>query len=224
MSIGQFTFNGFDVVVLLILLVSLLIAVQRGFVREIMSLLALFIAGVISLFIWGQFRYAAQDFISPSWLADVALGAGTFILVYMLFSFILTKLFAKFDEGPTRLINRILGAAFGVFRGLVLAALGVMVLTASHRASNEAQDFRDYISENRGSLPPDIMEKMPESMRAQMEAPAKPLPDYLAGSTFYPLLNSIGNVIRGLPFAEMRSYADRIKAGELEGISQEILK
>jgi len=92
MSIGQFTFNGFDVVVLLILLVSLLIAVQRGFVREIMSLLALFIAGVISLFIWGQFRYAAQDFISPSWLADVALGAGTFILVYMLFSFILTKL------------------------------------------------------------------------------------------------------------------------------------
>jgi len=145
MSIGQFTFNGFDVVVLLILLVSLLIAVQRGFVREIMSLLALFIAGVISLFIWGQFRYAAQDFISPSWLADVALGAGTFILVYMLFSFIL-------------------------------------------------------------------------------EAPAKPLPDYLAGSTFYPLLNSIGNVIRGLPFAEMRSYADRIKAGELEGISQEILK
>jgi len=224
MTIGQFTFNGFDVVVLLILLVSLLIAVQRGFVREVMSLLALFIAGIVSLFVWGQFRFAAQDFISPSWLADVALGAGTFILVYMLFSFILSKLFAKFDEGSTRLINRILGAAFGVFRGLVLAALGVMVLTASHRASNEAQDFRQYIAENRDSLPPDIMERMPESMREQMEAPAKPLPDYLSNSTFYPLLNSIGNVIRSLPFAEMRSYADRIKDGELEGISREILK
>ena len=224
MTIGQFTFNGFDVVVLLILLVSLLIAVQRGFVREVMSLLALFIAGIVSLFVWGQFRFAAQDFISPSWLADVALGAGTFILVYMFFSFVLSKIFAKFDEGSARLINRVLGAAFGVFRGLVLAALGVMVLTASHRASNEAQEFRQYIAENRNSLPPDIMERMPESMREQMEAPAKPLPDYLSKSTFYPLLNSIGNVIRSLPFAEMRSYADRIKDGELEGISREILK
>ncbi len=215
MNIGSFTFNGFDVVVLLILLVSLIIALQRGFAREVLSLLSLFIAGFIALFVWGRFRFDVQELITPAWLADVALGAGTFLIIYLLAVFILAKLFSRLEDGSIKLVNRLLGAGFGVLRGLILAALGVMVLTASHRSSNEAQEFREYIAQNRASLPADIMEKMPQSMKDQMEAPAKPLPPYLANSTFYPLLNSIGNVIRDLPFAEMKSYADRLKSGEL---------
>ncbi len=224
MSIGSFTFNGFDVVVLLILLISLIIAVQRGFLREVMSLVALLLAGVITLFVWGQFRYAAQSFISPGWLADAALGAGTFALVYLIAVFILTKIFGKLDAPSTKFINRVLGAGFGILRGLILASLGVMVLTASHRASEDAQEFREYIAQNEASLPADIMEKMPESMREQMEAEPKPLPEYLEKSAFYPLLNRIGDMIRALPFAEMRSYADRIKDGDIDGISREILQ
>lgn len=224
MSIGSFTFNGFDVVVLLILLISLIIAVQRGFLREVLSLVSLLIAGAITLFVWGQFRYAVQDFISPSWLADTALGVGTFMLVYLVGVFVLTKIFGKLDAPSTKFLNRLLGAGFGIFRGLVLASLGVMVLTASYRASQDAAEFREYIAQNEASLPPDIIEKMPESMRQQMEAEAKPLPSYLENSTFYPLLNSIGDVIRNLPFAKWQSYADRIKDGDIDGITQEILQ
>ena len=97
-----------------------------------------------------------------------------------------------------------------------------MVLTASHRASIEAQDFKRDILQNPSSYPPDIMARMPESMRDQMEAPPEQLPDYLETSTFYPLLDRIGNVIRNLPFAEWKSYADRIKDGDIDAISREI--
>lgn len=222
MNIGPFSFNGFDVVVLVILLISLIIALQRGFLREVLSLIALLLAGVLTLFIWGRFRYDVQDFISPSWLADGTLGVGTFLLVYLLSVFILSKVFGKLKASPAKLLNRVLGAVFGIARGLILAALGVMVLTASHRSSVEAQDFKRDIIENPGMYPTDIMEKMPESMREQMLAPSKPLPTYLETSTFYPLLNSIGNIIQNLPYAEWKSYADRIKDGDINGISREL--
>lgn len=222
MSIGPFSFNGFDVAVLVILLISLIIALQRGFLREMLSLVALLLAGILTLFVWGRFRYQVQDFISPSWLADATLGVGTFVVAYLLSVFILSKIFGKLEAPPAKFLNRLLGAGFGILRGLILAALGVMVLTASHRSSVEAQDFKSYIMENRDQLPPDIMERMPDSMREQMEAPPKPLPDYLENSTFYPLLNRIGDIIRNLPVGEWKSYAERIKDGDIDGISREI--
>ena len=44
MSIGPWDFSGFDIVVLIILLISLLMAAQRGLAREVTSLLGLLLS------------------------------------------------------------------------------------------------------------------------------------------------------------------------------------
>jgi len=222
MSIGPWDFTGFDVVVLVILLISLLMAAQRGLAREITSLMALLIAAAIALFVFGRFRFAAQDFISPSWLADGALGLGTFALAYMLMLFLLSGLVKSLKGKEVGLIDRLFGAGFGVMRGLLVAALGVMLLTSQYRASQDAQEFKDYISKNQGEIPPEILDKMPKSMREQMEAPPAELPKLLQNSTFYPLLAKIGDGVRALPFTKMRSYADRVKDGDIQSIIEEI--
>ena len=222
MSIGPWDFTGFDVVVLVILLISLLMAAQRGLAREITSLMALLIASAIALFVFGRFRFAAQDFISPSWLADGALGLGTFALAYMLILFLLSGLVKSLKGKDVGLIDRLFGAGFGVMRGLLVAALGVMLLTSQYRASQDAQEFKDYISKNQGEIPPEILDKMPKSMREQMEAPPAELPKLLQNSTFYPLLSKIGDGVRALPFTKMRSYADRVKDGDIQSIIEEI--
>ena len=222
MSIGPWDFTGFDVVVLVILLISLLMAAQRGLAREITSLMALLIASAIALFVFGRFRFAAQDFISPSWLADGALGLGTFALAYMLILFLLSGLVKSLKGKDVGLIDRLFGAGFGVMRGLLVAALGVMLLTSQYRASQDAQEFKDYISKNQGEIPPEILDKMPKSMREQMEAPPAELPKLLQNSTFYPLLAKIGDGVRALPFTKMRSYADRVKDGDIQSIVEEI--
>jgi len=155
MSIGPWDFTGFDVVVLVILLISLLMAAQRGLAREITSLLALLIASAIALFVFGRFRFAAQDFISPSWLADGALGLGTFALAYMLMIFLLSGLVKSLKGKDVGLIDRLFGAGFGIMRGLLVAALGVMLLTSQYRTSQEAQEFKDYkIYERTNGSPP----------------------------------------------------------------------
>ena len=222
MSIGPWDFTGFDVVVLVILLISLLMAAQRGLAREITSLMALLIASAIALFVFGRFRFAAQDFISPLWLADGALGLGTFALAYMLILFLLSGLVKSLKGKDVGLIDRLFGAGFGVMRGLLVAALGVMLLTSQYRASQDAQEFKDYISKNQGEIPPEILDKMPKSMREQMEAPPAELPKLLQNSTFYPLLAKIGDGVRALPFTKMRSYADRVKDGDIQSIIEEI--
>jgi len=222
MSIGPWDFTGFDVVVLLVLLISLIMAAQRGLAREITSLLALLIASAIALFVFGRFRFAAQDFISPSWLADGALGLGTFALAYMLMVFLLSGIVKSLKGKEVGMIDRLFGAGFGVMRGLLVAALGVMLLTSQYRASQEAQEFKDYISQNQGDIPPEILEKMPKSMKEQMEAEPAELPKMLQNSTFYPLLARIGDGIRALPFTKMRSYADRVKDGDIQSIVEEI--
>ena len=222
MCIRDRDFTGFDVVVLVILLISLLMAAQRGLAREITSLMALLIASAIALFVFGRFRFAAQDFISPSWLADGALGLGTFALAYMLILFLLSGLVKSLKGKDVGLIDRLFGAGFGVMRGLLVAALGVMLLTSQYRASQDAQEFKDYISKNQGEIPPEILDKMPKSMREQMEAPPAELPKLLQNSTFYPLLAKIGDGVRALPFTKMRSYADRVKDGDIQSIVEEI--
>ena len=222
MSIGPWVFNGFDIVVLLILLISLLYAASRGLMRELTSILALFIAASVALFVYGRYRFAAQDFISPSWLADGALGIGAFSLAYMVMVFLLSGVVKRLKGKEIGLIDRLLGAGFGVARGLIVAALGVMLLTSQYRASQDAQEFKEYIAQNQNDIPPEVLEKMPRSMKEQMEAPEAELPGMLQGSTFYPLLAKIGDGIRALPFARMKSYAERLKEGDLEGAANEI--
>lgn len=219
-SIGGIEFNSFDVVVLILLGVSLLYAASRGFSREIISILALLLAAIITLFIWGQYRFAMQEVISPAWLANATLILGVGILSYLIILAVLSAMTKSLKGKTVGPIDRILGAGFGIARGLIIAALGVMVLTSQQRASEEAQEFQSYIeSEN---ISPEIIAKMPKSMREQLEAEPVPLPKILQESTFYPLLDRIGDAIRALPFTKIRSYADRIKDGEFQALRDEI--
>ena len=65
---------------------------------------------------------------------------------------------------------------------------------------------------------------MPKSMREQMEGELKPLPDMLTESTFYPLLDKIGTGLRSLPFAKVKTYAERIKDGDIDGLTEDLLE
>ena len=222
MSIGPWIFNGFDVVVLLILLISLLMAASRGLMRELISIAALAVAGIAALFVFGRFRFAAQDFISPDWLADGALGLGTFFLVYLIMVFLFSGVTKSLRGKTVGFADRIAGAGFGVVRGLLLASLGVMALTASYHEGKAVQDFKRQMAESGQAISPEILENAPPSIREMFEKDEPELPDMFKNSTFYPILEKIGDTIRALPFARMRTMADQLKDGDLSFITDEI--
>ena len=221
-SIGGFDFNGFDTAVLALLIISGLYAFARGFMREIISITALIFAAIVTLFVYGQLRFAARGLISPAELADGILVLGTGFLSYFIAAIVMAKIGKTIGGEKPGLIDRLLGAGFGIARGLLVASLFVIFWSADYRASQDAREFSTYITDNPQSFPPEVVAKMPKSMRDQLDAEPATLPRLFVNSTFYPLLDRIGAVIRALPFADMRSYAERIKDGDLDGIAEEI--
>ena len=134
MNIGGMEFGGFDTIVFIILGFSAILAFARGFSREIISILALLIGLAGALFIYGRYRVDAQGFIQPSWLADGALFVTVFGVIYLIISFIF-KGWAKSIQGrKSGIIDRLMGLAFGLARGAMIASL--MVLVASSMAKD----------------------------------------------------------------------------------------
>ncbi|MEE9347049.1 MAG: CvpA family protein [Robiginitomaculum sp.] len=133
MTIGPWDFGGFDIVVLLILSISGIMAFARGFMREIVSLVAL-IAGLISaLFLFGRFQGAANELISPAWLADGALGLGAFFIAYLLVTFVLRGGTKKLQGREPSFMDKLMGFGFGALRGLLIASLFVVVFRAASK-------------------------------------------------------------------------------------------
>jgi membrane protein required for colicin V production len=124
--------SAFDGIGLTILLVSGLLALVRGFVREALSVTAFVAASLATLWALPAFIGPARDLIDPDWLAPLAIGAVIFLLIYLAVTFVTSSLsngLAKGDD--VNVIDRTLGFAFGVVRGLVLLALGVIFMAAT---------------------------------------------------------------------------------------------
>jgi len=221
-TIGPWDLNGFDVGVLIVLSISMLYAASRGFMREVTSIISLLFAAFITLYVWGQYRFAAQEAIKPAEFADGVLAIGTFLVSYLILAFIMSKLGKALTGKDVGFIDRILGAGFGVARGLIIAALAVMLWTSKSRASVEAQEFKASLIED-GTYEATLA-NMPNSMRSQLESDPEPIPEALQNSAFYPLLDKIGDSLRALPFAKVKTYAERLKDGDIEGLKEELLE
>ena len=231
MSIGPWTFTGFDIAVLVLLLVSMLMAMSRGFFRELISIVSLIVGLIATLFVWGRYQGAAQSFIQPAELANVVLGAGTFMLAYLLTAFILGKTTGAREGAKVGPMDRLLGAAFGIARGLLIAALGVMFFTSDYR---EVRSFQEMTPSQRAAAETTILRlereaadaSLPDAMRRRSAKDAEyyrkmlgnnsaaELPKTFQGSVFYPLLETIGDGLRALPFAEFKTMAEKLKDGE----------
>ena len=132
MSIGPWDFGGFDIVVLLILAISGILAFSRGFIREIVSIIALISGLIAALFLFGRFQGKVIEIIQPAWLANGALGIGAFFLAYLLVTFILRRAARKLRGRHPGLLDKLAGLGFGGLRGLLIASLFVVVFrTAS---------------------------------------------------------------------------------------------
>lgn len=133
MSIGPWDFGGFDIVVLLLLVISGLMSLARGFLRETVSIAALVAGLFAALFLFGRFQNTAQDMIQPLWLANGALGLGSFALAYMLVTFILRGGVKRLRGREPGFLDRLLGLGFGIFRGLLISSLFVILWTTASR-------------------------------------------------------------------------------------------
>ncbi|WP_417821770.1 CvpA family protein [Terasakiella sp.] len=112
-----------DIVVFVILLLSGLLALSRGFVHEVLSIGSWVGAAVGALYGFPYVRPYVRDLIQTEFIADIVAGAGTFIIALIVLT-IVTKLVAEQVQGSAlNPLDRSLGFVFGLLRGVIIVCL-----------------------------------------------------------------------------------------------------
>ena len=118
--------NLLDFIFIIIVFLSILLGVVKGFVRELFSL-AFFIIGVILAFLF--YNEVGDLFFKQMKNRDVANFIG-FIIVFtmvLIVGSIVTFVIKKaFVVEPLKSIDRILGGVFGLLRGILISAILVL--------------------------------------------------------------------------------------------------
>jgi membrane protein required for colicin V production len=124
--------NGFDYTVIVILLLSGLLALVRGFVREVLSIAAL----AAAFFIAAHFYPKAEPFLHPyvtnKTMLSVSSGLAVFFtawLVFVLIGFFLARFLVQ--GRALNLIDRSLGFGFGLLRGFLILSIIYLAITST---------------------------------------------------------------------------------------------
>ncbi len=124
--------TAFDAVAIVIVIVSTLMALARGFMRELATLGA-FIAAIAAAFFADQ--YLAEPLrgylpaSTPAWTATAILFVATFLLIYIVVAWFGASL-SRSIQGPDgiSLLDRVAGGTFGFARGGVVLVFFVYLL------------------------------------------------------------------------------------------------
>lgn len=122
--------NAIDIAVVVVLLASGVFALMRGFVYEVLAVSG-WVAAALGAF-WGlpMARPLVRPYISNQTLADIAGGVAIFLAVLLLSSLITHAVSKRVQRSAIGSVDRSLGFAFGLVRGLVLCSLAYMVAAA----------------------------------------------------------------------------------------------
>jgi membrane protein required for colicin V production len=118
-----------DVAVMVVLIVSTILGVARGFVRETLSILAWAAAAIATLYFGPPFAAFLGARISTPLLGPVLAYAGIFLLVLIPLSFVSFRLSERVRRSPVGTLDRSLGVPFGIVRGLALIGIAYLAIS-----------------------------------------------------------------------------------------------
>ncbi len=122
----------FDVIAVLILLVSAVIGFVRGALREISTVFAFVLAILVAIFALRFTSPLARHAIHPDWAANAVAVLIIFVAAYLLFRALGSGLTGKVHEVEALgSLDRLVGVAFGLIRALVLLGLFNLVFGAA---------------------------------------------------------------------------------------------
>jgi membrane protein required for colicin V production len=121
-------FQILDFILIGIMLLSGVLALARGFTREVLSLIAWGAAGVAAYFAIQQKQLLdlVMPYVDKPVLAQIAVGAVAFIIVLIVASIISVKISDRVVDSAVGAFDRTLGFLYGLVRGLVLVSIAYL--------------------------------------------------------------------------------------------------
>ena len=124
--------NFVDILVLAVIALSTLLALGRGFVKEVLSIFGWIGAAIGTFLIFfyvPQVREFARKQIAETLLADIACAVGLFVVLLIVLGFFNHAISSRVHGSSLGPLDKSLGLVFGLLRGVVLVALAHMAMT-----------------------------------------------------------------------------------------------
>ncbi len=109
-----------DIVLIVVMLISGLLAMVRGFMREVLSITAWALAAAATLYSYAKLLPFAKQYFNNDIVAAVAVVGGVFLLTLLIVSVITVRISDMVLDSRVGALDRTLGFLFGLARGLII--------------------------------------------------------------------------------------------------------
>jgi membrane protein required for colicin V production len=118
-----------DIILLVVMLISGLLAMVRGFMREVLSIAAWVLAAVATLYSYGKLLPLAKQYFNNDVVAAVAVVGGVFLLTLLVVSVLTIRVSDMVLDSRVGALDRTLGFLFGLGRGLIIVVIAFQFFT-----------------------------------------------------------------------------------------------
>jgi membrane protein required for colicin V production len=112
-----------DLVLLSVMLISGLLAMVRGFMREILSIAAWGAAALVTLYSFSKLLPTAKAYFNSDTIASIVVIAGVFVGTLIVVSVITVRISDMILDSRIGALDRTLGFLFGLARGLLIVVV-----------------------------------------------------------------------------------------------------
>jgi len=123
-------FTGFDWFLVVLLAISILAAFQRGFIRAILSLAGVVVGILAASWNFLEVAVRLQRWIASFAICELLAFLLILVLVMAVFTIAATVLAKTVKAVGLGFLDRLLGAAFGLVRGILIGVAAIMAATA----------------------------------------------------------------------------------------------
>jgi membrane protein required for colicin V production len=158
-----------DGILLLVVLISAVLAMIRGFTREVFSIGSWIAAAAVAYFFWDDLLPYVQRYIEDKNLSLGVTIAGIFFVTLLIVSIITMRISDFVLDSRAGPLDRTLGFVFGAARGLVLVIIAVLFLNFFIAPDRQPQWIAMAKSKPwLDSLGTDLMNRLPDDPEAEI--------------------------------------------------------
>lgn len=115
-----------DILLLLVMLISGMLAMIRGFMREILSIGAWGVAALVTLYSYSRVLPIAKQYVASDMVAAGASIGAVFLLTLLVVSIITVRISDMVLDSRVGALDRTLGFLFGLGRGLLVVVVAFL--------------------------------------------------------------------------------------------------
>lgn len=119
----MYELNNLDVIILIVIAISALIALNRGLVKEVLSIVGWFLATAAIIYLLPVCLPFAKNFISSGIIAGVLTALAIFVIFFIVWIYSTSHIIGKIRTSKLNGLDRFLGLFFGIMRACLLIIL-----------------------------------------------------------------------------------------------------